>query len=126
SADLVFWKDREARDTTEVEALAEEAVAALAGLGETVEMARAYRLKGDALSQRGRLSEALEAYERGRSIALSVGDQWEADRTMLGVVLGPLPVDRCIQVTEEQVERSRRKNPEALACLGLALAMDGR
>jgi tetratricopeptide (TPR) repeat protein len=37
-----------------------------------------------------------------------------------------LPVDRCIQVAEEQVERSRRKNPEALASLGLALAMDGR
>ena len=126
STDLEFWRTPEARDTLQIVALTEKAVGALSGLDDAIGVARAYRLKGDALSQRGRLSEALEAYELGRSHALSVGDQWEASRTTLGVVHGPLPVERCIEVSEDQVRSSRRKNSEAMASLGLALAMDGR
>jgi tetratricopeptide (TPR) repeat protein len=57
---------------------------------------------------------------------MEAGDAWEANRTPVGVVHGPMPVDRCIEVIEEQVAFSRRRNPEALASLGLALTMAGR
>jgi DNA-binding SARP family transcriptional activator len=123
---LEYWTQPDARDSQEIEALTEEAVAALTELGDRVGVARAYRLRGDALSARGQLADALEAYERGRSLAREAGDLWEANRTTLGVVHGPLPVERCIEVSDELVQSSRRKNPEALASLGLALTMDGR
>ena len=126
SSGLRLWKDPEAQDTLEIEALAQEAIAALEALHDQIGMARAYRLKGDALARRGKLAEALEAYEVGRTLALGAGDRWEASQTTLGVVHGPLPVHACIEVAAEQVKDSRRKNAEALASLGLALAMDGR
>ena len=125
-ADLDFWRDPEVRSTTELEDLADAAIAACGELEDWATVARAYRLKGDALGRRGAQAAALMAYEEGQRLALRVGDEREAnERANLGIVIGPLPVERCIEFTKRRLEGAERENPEDHSQLGLALAMAG-
>jgi tetratricopeptide (TPR) repeat protein len=126
-ADLDFWRDPEVRSTTELEDLADAAIAACGALEDWATVARAYRLKGDALGRRGAQAAALMAYEEGQRLASRVGDEREAnERANLGIVIGPLPVERCIEFTMRRLEGAERENPEDHSQLGLALSMAGR
>jgi tetratricopeptide (TPR) repeat protein len=60
-------------------------------------------------------------------LAREAGDEREAaQRQALGVAHGPVPVERCIEITERVLGNARRPNPEALAGLGFLLSMAGR
>jgi DNA-binding SARP family transcriptional activator len=124
-ADLRTYRAGE--DVLDREAVAREAIAGFERLGDVAGAARAYRLLGDALNQRGRVEESGDAFVRALELAQAVGDEREATvRPTSGAVLGPMPVPRAIELVEGVLERSRRKNPDALASLGLAYAMAGR
>lgn len=124
--ELHFWRDPESLDTHAIEQLARDAVPALEAAGDLSGTARAYRLMGDAIHRRGKLEEAYESFEQARVLALRAGDEREANqRPALGVVHGPLPADRCIEILRRSLEQARRPNPDGLAGLGLMLATTG-
>ena len=126
-ADLDFWRDPEARSTSELEDLADAAISDRSAVEDWATAARAYRLKGDALGRRGAQSAALVAYEEGQRLALRAGDEREArERANLGIVLGPIPVERCIEFTLRRVGEMEREMAEDHSQLGLAYAMVGR
>jgi DNA-binding SARP family transcriptional activator len=125
--DIRFWRSPEATNTQETERLAHDAATALDRLGDTAGVAASYRLLGDALGRRGSVAESVEAYEHGQRLAREAGDEREAaQRQALGVAHGPVPVERCIEITERVLGNARRPNPEALAGLGFLLSMAGR
>jgi tetratricopeptide (TPR) repeat protein len=125
--DVRFWRTPDATNTQETERIAIEAAEALRGLDDLVGVARAKRLLGDVFGRRGRAAEAVEAYDTGQRLAREAGDEREAaQRSNLGIAHGPVPVDRCIEITERNLASSRRPDPAALACLGFLLAMSGR
>src|SRR3990172_5263102 len=124
---LEFGRGGEARSTTELEDLADAAIAACGALEDWATVARAYRLKGDALGRRGAQAAALMAYEEGQRLALRVGDEREAnERANLGIVIGPLPVERCIEFTMRRLEGAEREFSTAIALLAEALYRQGK
>jgi DNA-binding SARP family transcriptional activator len=126
-AELDFWRLPEARSTLELEGLSDAAIAECTRLEDWGTVARAYRLKGDVLGRRGAQGAALVAYEEAQRHALLIGDEREAnERANLGLVLGPLPVEVCIEHTRKRLADGRRASPEMHSQLGLALAMAGR
>ena len=63
---------------------------------------------------------------RARELAAAAGDELEAKHESFVFVHGPLPADRCVELIEASLARSRRPSPDALAGLGFALTMMGR
>lgn len=125
--DIRFWRAPEATNTQEIERIAVAGVQELTRLGDPAGVARAHRLLGDAFGRRGRAVEAVEEFETGQRLAREAGDELEAARrSNLGIAHGPVPVDRCIEITERNLASSRRPDPSALAGLGFLLAMSGR
>jgi tetratricopeptide (TPR) repeat protein len=125
--DIRFWRTPDATNTQETERVAIAATDALRRLDDLAGVARAQRLLGDVFGRRGRAAEAVEAYDTGQRLAREAGDEREAaQRSNLGIAHGPVPVERCIEITERNLAGSRRPDPAALACLGFLLAMSGR
>ena len=125
-ASLLLWSAPESHDTHEGETLADTAVTVFERLGDSSGVARALRLKGDALSSRGLEAEAAEVYSRSRELALGTEEEVEGSHTGFAFLHSPLPADRCIERIEAALASGRRPNPDALAGLGFALAMTGR
>lgn len=111
------------RTASEVLDFAEQAVAALGSLDDLAGVARAERLKGEALSLLGRQEEALDAYIRGWRLAMDAGDERElALRPQPTGVHGPTRLDTVIEQCERLIAESSRPRPETLMRLSLALA----
>jgi len=123
---VLFWSAPASHDTHEVEDLADAAASALERLGDLAGVARALRLKGDALGRRGRELQAAEVAARAQELAVAAGDELETSHLGYVIVHGPVPADRCVEIIEADVARVRRPSPDAIAMLGFALAMTGR
>lgn len=114
------------RSAADVLAFAEEGVAALTHLGDTAGVARAERLRGEALSLLGRQEEALEAFISGWRLAQEAGDERElALRPQPTGVHGPTPLPVVIQQCERLLAESPRPRPETVMRLGFAEALVG-
>jgi tetratricopeptide (TPR) repeat protein len=114
------------RSAGDVLAFAEEASRALERLGDVAGVARAERLRGEALSLLGRQEDALDAYVTGWTLAQQAGDERElALRPQPTGVHGPTPLDVVISQCERLTEESGRPRPETLMRLALALALHG-
>jgi DNA-binding SARP family transcriptional activator/tetratricopeptide (TPR) repeat protein len=123
---ILFWSAPASHDTHEVEDLADAAASAFEQLGDVAGMARAFRLKGDALGRRGRELQAAEAAARAQELAAAAGDELETSHLGFVIVHGPMPADRCLEIIEADVSRVRRPSPDAIAMRGFALAMTGQ
>ena len=107
-------------------AVALDAIDALQALGDTVGLARAYRLLGDVYVRAGRIDDALEAFATGRG-ATDARDALERlEHPLMGAVHGSMPLDRYVVEAERYLQEVPRASPESLARLGLAYAMGGR
>jgi predicted ATPase/DNA-binding SARP family transcriptional activator len=125
--DALSYVTAEGHGARETEQVASEALEALERLGDIAGMARAHRLFGDTLSERGHQEEAMAHFLTGQRLAREVGDEREAtERAGLGLVLGSVPADRAITLIREGLEWTERPNPDTLAALGYLLAMVGR
>ncbi len=125
--DIRFWRTPDATNTQETERVAIEAADALRRMDDLAGVARAQRLLGDVFGRRGRAADAVDAYDSSQRLAREAGDEREAlQRSNLGIAHGPVPVERCIEITERNLASSRRPDPAALAGLGFLLAMSGR
>ncbi len=126
-AELGFWRSPKRFDTRALEALAAEALKEFGHIGDKAGMARACRLLGDALARRGQNAAASEVFVKAHAWAVEAGDEREAaEKQSSGGAHGAIPAERCIEIVQANLGRARRPNPDALAALGLMLAMVGR
>jgi tetratricopeptide (TPR) repeat protein len=123
---ILFWSAPASHDTHEVEDLADAAASAFEQLGDVAGMARAFRLKSDALGRRGQELQAAEVAARAQELAAAAGDELETSHLGFVIVHGPTPADRCLEIIEADVSRVRRPSPDAIAMTGFALAMTGQ
>jgi predicted ATPase/DNA-binding SARP family transcriptional activator len=124
--DALSYVTAEGHGAREAEQLASEALGVLERLGDIAGMARAHRLLGDTLSERGHQEEAMEHFLTGQRLAREVRDEREAtERAGLGLVLGSVPADRAITLIREGLQATDHPNPDTLAALGYLLAMVG-
>ena len=126
-AELGFWRSPKLFDTHALEALAAEALKEFGRIGDKAGAARACRLLGDALARRGQNADAGELFIKAHAWAVAAGDEREAaEKQSSGGAHGAIPAERCIEIVQANLDRARRPNPDALAALGLMLAMVGR
>jgi tetratricopeptide (TPR) repeat protein len=116
--------DRAARET---QVFADEAVTALAELGDAAGLARAYRLLGEALTLQGHLDEGLEAFEQGMRYAVEAGDEREValPQRLMGLH-GTTPLSVFIAQCEQLMANpTRRPRPEVVMRMAFAHALAG-
>ena len=124
-ADVRAYHDPEV-SSNYVLACAEEAIEALAPSGGPG-LARAWRLKGDALSAAGRQGLAQQAFLLGAEVAEEAGDERELRaRAARGIALGPAPVEEAIPFVEDHIARLEPRPGMALGHLAYLYAMVGR
>ncbi|MGH2529640.1 MAG: BTAD domain-containing putative transcriptional regulator [Actinomycetota bacterium] len=122
-----YHLEPERLDVHAMEQVARAAMKIFERLGDRSGMARAYRLLGDAEAEAGRHEDAAQHLQLGLQYALDSGDEYEANqKPNLGVVHGPIPAERAIEISRGYLERARRPNPDGMAGLGLLLAMTDR
>jgi DNA-binding SARP family transcriptional activator len=124
--ELRLWAEPESVSPEKLTDFIAKAIDSLDRLRDLSGVARAHRLMGDVLAEHGRYEEAAEAFQRGHEAAFLAGDEREAaERPTLGLIHGPLPVARCIEIVQSTIERMQRKNPESVAQLGHLYGLQG-
>ncbi len=101
-------------------------------LGDSLGLARAWRLLGDVHWNRSRYAEADRAFERAIEYARKAGAAWEEAATLRqytgSALYGPTPVPEVIRRCESVILASDNRSAEAgaLRTRGVASAMQGR
>ncbi len=123
---VVTYLRPDTQSAAAVLSFADQAIAALTQLGDVAGLARAHRLRGEALSLLGRQEQAIEAFLQGWKLAQVAGDERElALRPQPTGVHGPTPLPLVIRQCERILAESTRPRPETVMRLAFAEALVG-
>lgn len=115
------------RPAAEIQAFAEEGIAALRSLGDLAGLARAHRLLGEALTLQGRLDEGNAALAEGARLGQEAGDEREVSlpEQLMGLH-GTTPIPVFVAQCERMMaDAPRRPRPEIVMRLAFAQALAG-